>query len=265
MEFTRFGSTIPGSYWGCCACDVIQNFKVDPDAKAAIELVSGDGGGPLGKYAGPTYRDIFWQRIRFGTFDTRDMPNHAFIAILTDSQISGGVGKKWLEILKQAGFEFIRSVSNSVYQGASLLGDEEPSNGSLNHIFMLVRNIGAGAAVDPFTPPKAWTSLEQVVPEAWRWLGQDEQDRFNNAAELSELQRKAQTEVWNKTKELAKPLLTEAQAIEQAGPNATFLAGLRIEYGKQQTRAQREAARNAAGLAAPKAQISLRASPTATL
>ena len=36
---------------------------------------------------GPTYRDIFWQRIRFGTFDKRDMPNHAFLAILTENQL----------------------------------------------------------------------------------------------------------------------------------------------------------------------------------
>lgn len=255
MEFTRFGSTIPGSYWGCCACDVIQNFKVDPDQKAAIELVSGDGGGPLGPYAGPTYRDIFWQRIRFGTFDTRDMPNHAFIAILTDSQINGGVGKKWLEILKEAGFEFIRSVSNSVYQGQSLLGGGEPSNGSLNHIFMLVRNIGAGAAVNPFIPPKAWQNLESVVPEAWNYLPVD--------GSLANDQRDAQVAVWEKTKGYAKPLLKGYDdAVKAVGSeDKVFLAGLRIEYGKQQTKPQRIKARIAAGLDAPKQQAALRPVP----
>ena len=44
MEFLRFGSSIPGGYWGCCACCIIQNFKFDPKAKASIQLVSGDSG-----------------------------------------------------------------------------------------------------------------------------------------------------------------------------------------------------------------------------
>lgn len=250
MEFTRFGSTIPGSYWGCCACCVIQNFKVDPDAKASIELVSGDGGGSLGKYAGPTYRDIFWQRIRFGTFDTRDMPNHAFIAILTANQVSSGVGLKWLAILKEAGFEFVRSVSNSVYQGQSL--SDKPSDGSLNHIFMLVRNIGSGAASDPFTPPKAWTDLPKVVPEAWELADAKARKAFGNE------QRAKQRILWDAQKALAKPLLSEKEALEKSGPDKTYLAGLRIPYGKQQTRKERDAAREAAGLKTAK-QTSLRA------
>lgn len=251
MEFNRFGSTIPGSYWGCCACDIIQNFKVDPDDKASIELVSGDGGGSLGKYAGPTYRDIFWQRIRFGTFDSRDMPNHAFIAILTDSQISGGVGAKWLAILKEAGFEYIRSVSNSVYQGAALLGNAKPSDGSRNHIFMLVRNIGAGSIKDQFTPPKAWTDLpDNGMPEAWQQL--------TNTVDLTNAIRDRQTQNWNDQKKLAKPLLTEAEAKKQSGEDKTYLMGLRIPYGKMQTRKERDAARQAAGLDTKK-QSSLRA------
>ncbi len=253
MEFNRFGSTIPSSYWGCCACDIIQNFKVDPDAKASIELVSGDGGGSLGKYAGPTYRDIFWQRIRFGTFDSRDMPNHAFIAILTDSQISGGVGQKWLAILKEAGFEYIRSVSNSVYQGATLLGANAPSDGSRNHIFMLVRNIGTGAIKDQFTPPAAWTNLPSVVPEAWQQFAD------KDTVALTKEIRERQTANWNSQKALAKPLLTEAEAIAKSGEDATFLMGLRIPYGKQQTRKARDAARSEAGLDTKK-QSSLRPS-----
>lgn len=252
MEFNRFGSTIPGSYWGCCACDIIQNFKVDPDEKASIELVSGDGGGSLGKYAGPTYRDIFWQRIRFGTFDSRDMPNHAFIAILTDSQMSGGVGAKWLAILKEAGFEYIRSVSNSVYQGASLLGNAAPSDGSRNNIFMLVRNIGIGSIKDQFTPPKAWTDLpNKGMPEVWQYLAIDTVDLTNSI-------RAKQTDNWNEQKSLAKPLLTEAEAKTQSGEDKTFLMGLRIPYGKLQTRKERDAARVAAGLDTKK-QASLRA------
>lgn len=253
MEFNRFGSTIPGSYWGCCACDIIQNFKVDPDSKASIELVAGDGGGSLGKYAGPTYRDIFWQRIRFGTFDTREMPNHAFIAILTDDQLLGGVGKKWLAILKEAGFEFIRSVSNSVYQGQNLLGKSKPTDGSRNHIFMLVRNIGAGSIKDQFTPPKQWTDLphNDADPALWSVISPEDRIKLTNSV------RDAQLKNWNDQKKLAKPLLTEAEAKKQSGEDQTYLMGLRIEYGKMQTRRQRDAAREAAGLTTKK-QASLR-------
>lgn len=164
MEFLRFGSSIPGSYWGCCAVCVIQNFKFDPDEKASIQLVSGDSGSALGKFAGPTYRDIFKQRIRIGTFSITDMPNHAFFAVLTEGQISGGHGKKWLEILKEEGFEFLRTVDNSVYTGQNLDGSASPHP---NHIFALFRNITGSRIKDPLTPPKAWTKLTQVIPEAW--------------------------------------------------------------------------------------------------
>jgi len=172
MEFLRFGSSIPGSYWGCCAIDIIQNFKVDPNSPAAIEIVGGDGGNSFEKFVGKTWKDIFWQRIRFGTFSTSNMANHAFIATLTDSQISSGYGKEWLKILHEAGFEFIRSVSNSVYQGSliSASADDGLNNGSLNHIFMLVRNVAAGSPKNAFKPPKAWLDLHSknpYTPEVW--------------------------------------------------------------------------------------------------
>jgi hypothetical protein len=169
MEFLRFGSSIPGAYWGCCACDIIQNFKVDPDAKSSIEIVSGDGGGTTGKFAGMTWKEIFLQRIRYGTFGTNDMPNHAFIAILTEWQINSDLGKKWLKILKENGFEFVRTVNNSVYSGPSLGSPTAKANNNDNHIFMLVRNIGSNALKDQFTPPKAWTDLPLVKPEVWQY------------------------------------------------------------------------------------------------
>lgn len=164
MEFLRFGSSIPGGYWGCCDVCIIQNFKYEPSAKASIQLVSGDGGNPMMKnggvaYVGPTYEDIFNSRLRIGTFSDTDMPNHVFLAVLTESQISGGVGKKWLEILKKNGFEFIRTSDNSVYTGPAVIkkpgkGDRSPHK---NYIFGLFRNIGGGAVEDPFQPPKQWT------------------------------------------------------------------------------------------------------------
>lgn len=161
MEFLRFGSSIPGTYWGCCACDIIQNFTVDPDAKASIQIVEGDGGTPYtpNKFAGTTYREIFEQRLRYGTFSASPAraTNHAFIAILAKSQTESGIGKKWLKILKQHGFEFVRTVNNSVWNKD-------------NYIFMMVRNVGPNAVKDQFKPPKEWTDLEDVVLEPFRCM-----------------------------------------------------------------------------------------------
>lgn len=162
MECLRFGSSIPGGYWGCCAADIMQNFHVDPDAKASIQLVSGDGGETLMKngqkaFLGMTYREIFLARLRIGTFTTRDMPNHAFFVMLTKSQLSSAFGAKWLAILKENGFEFIRKVNNSVW-------DVD------NYVFALFRNCGPNAVDDQFTAPKEWTDLPNVKPEAWSFV-----------------------------------------------------------------------------------------------
>jgi hypothetical protein len=259
MEFLRFGSNIPGAYWGCCACDIIQNFKVDPDEKASIQIVDGDSNTDQGVFAGPTYRDIFHQRLRFGTFSKRDMPNHAFIAILTDNQISGGVGLKWLKILKECGFEFIRTVDNSVYSGtelASAPGEGEYANG--NHIFMLVRNIGEASRKDPFTPPAVWASLPAVKTEAWQmFTGNTEM-----MTALVENQFEADKKVWDKLGPAK--LLKESEVVERGVP--VMMAGIRPEnYGKgfhgakpelkkDRERRQQEAALMAANLSLPAGQ-----------
>lgn len=226
MEFLRFGSSIPGTYWGCCACDIIQNFHHDPDEKSSIQIVSGDGGNPIigpnnePLFAGPTYRDIFWQRLRYGTFGKNDMPNHAFFAILTQSQISGGAGKKWLAILKEAGFEFLRTVDNSVYSGPETI--RGPGQGCTsshpNYIFALFRNIGSGAMADPFTPPKAWTDLNPVVYEMWEDVA-----KMGDLKEVNERIQKVHLELFNK---LPKgEFMTEAEVTKAGAP--VVLAGLR--------------------------------------
>ena len=229
MEFLRFGSTIPGTYWGCCAVDIIQNFKIDPSTKTSIQLVGGDGGNPVMldggnaiAFAGPTYKDVFNQRIRFGTFDRRDMPNHGFLAILTSDQIKSTIGLKWLKILRETGFEFIRSVSNSVYQGQGL---SQPSGtgSSMNHIFGLFRNIGQGASGNPLVPPSAWTSLPKVVDEAWEMI-----PSLGIAAFVSK-QNEDQTKIWNDIGPAK--LLTEAQVIKAGAP--VVLAGLRSKFPQQ--------------------------------
>ena len=216
MEFLRFGSNIPGSYWGCCAVDIIQNFSFAPSAKASIQLVGGDSASPITRdreslFAGPTYEDIFWQRLRIGTFDTRPMPNHAFIAILTDTQIKYSPGKDWLAILKKAGFEFIRTVGNSVYSGDSVGGNLTDSN--RNYIFMLVRNIGHGGIKDQFTPPSAWRELDKVVPEAWEYLA------ITPTPELTSEIRSAQRAVWDA---MPNPPLMRESEVEAAKVPVTY-------------------------------------------
>lgn len=235
MEFRRFGSIISGSYWGCCACTVIQNFNVDPDAKSSIQMVYGDthigpeGGAPTPcidrnaqpLFAGPTYRDIFLQRIRVGTHGVTDMPNHTFLAIMTASQMSNTNGKKWLKLLKQTGFEFIRALDNSVYNGPELNGPELAGKGSdgnphPNYLFGLFRNIGRGRIVDPFTPPKAWTDLPEVVPEAWEALVDHAFEGGQDGKDLAAKQTRIHTEIWNKIGPAK--LLTEAEVRKAGAP-----------------------------------------------
>lgn len=237
MEFLRFGSSIPGGYWGCCAVCIIQNFKMMPTDKASIELVSGDGGGSLGKWAGPTYHDIFKQRIRIGTFSTSDMPNHAFFAVLTDSQINGTVGKAWLKILKEEGFEFLRTQDNSVYTGARLTGSTSPHP---NHIFALFRNITGSRIKDPLTPPKAWTDLPSVIPEAWE-LG-DPTSRKTLTDAQSDVHRKH----WKDTGPTK--LLTMAE-VEAAGA-PVMMAGQRLPGAAPELKSARDARK---AVSAPKA------------
>jgi len=222
MECLRFGGTIPGEYWGCCAVDIFQNFKQDPDTPASIQLVHGDGGGALtegseGAYLGPTLRDIFWQRLRISTMGKSDMPNHGFLAILEHSQIQHPPGSKWLAILKEAGFEFIRTVDNSVYTGPGLGGSGSPHP---NYIFGLFRNIGGGKVSDPFTPPKQWTDLDKVVPEAVDFIPTDQRKAF------ADEQRELHTAIWKAhgpTK-----ILKESEVKKAGAP--VIMAGMRTQF-----------------------------------
>lgn len=224
MEFLRFGSSIPGAYWGCCAVCIIQDFKQDPDDKAGIELVCGDGGEPIAElYAGPTYKGIFHQRLRIGTFNSTDMPNHAFLAVLTDWQVESTIGRKWLKLLKEAGFEFIRTVDNSVYTGPDLKnadseyedeGYEDSTHA--NYVFGLFRNIGNGAVCDPFEPPAAWLELEGGVEEASSYLTSENRASLQQSRDTTHLDR------WN----AGAPPLMKRDDLEAAGV-PIWLAGRR--------------------------------------
>lgn len=222
MEFLRFGSSIPGEYWGCCCADIIQNFNQDPSTKASIQLVSGDGGGGLMQgselaFAGPTLEDIFRTRIRIGTFSTREMPNHIFFAILTDSQCASAIGKKWLKIMKEEGFEFFRKVNNSVWNVN-------------NNVFILARNCGTNGVANPFTPPASWTELEQVVPEAY-------------CADLSTIEKQKAFAAEMTAKQKARfakgktVILKESEIVAAGAP--VIMAGLRSEFPPQK-KAERE-------------------------
>lgn len=244
MEFLRFGSSIPGGYWGCCACCIIQNFKIDPKAKASIQLVSGDGGGDLGgKFMGPTYEDIFRERVRTGTFSATDMPNHMFLAILTKSQVSGGVGHAWLKILKEEGFEFLRTSDNSVYTGANVPAGDGSGSAHENYLFGLFRNISGSRVKDPFTPPKEWTDLPAVVDEAWAHLSLTDR---NDLAKNQTATHKAHWFKHGPTKFISE------QALVKAGAPVT-MAGLRLPGAAPALKAQRDSflASNQKGSAFP--------------
>lgn len=228
MECLRFGNNIPGEYHGCCAGDIFQNFNQDPRTPASIQLVCGDSGTALihGKgaaFLGPTLEDIFWQRLRVSTFGTNDMPNHFFLAVLEESQIAEGApGRKWLKLLKQAGFEFLRTVDNSVYTGHVIGGHRSPHR---NYVFGLFRNIGGAKIEDPFCPPKAWTDLPTAAPEQWELLENATTDRLVFVDE----QREAHLKIWNDhgpTK-----IMTETEVVKAGAP--VIMAGLRSEFPPQ--------------------------------
>lgn len=229
MEFLRFGSSIPGAYWGCCAVCIIQNFKFDPDQKSSIELVDGDGGCPIlrggkSQFAGPTYLDIFKQRLRIGTFSSMDMPNHVFLAVLTQEQISGGHGKKWLKILKEHGFEFLRTTDNSVYTGDKLKGEGYGTSSHPNYIFGLFRNIGEGAIEDPYTPPEEWTDLDPVVPEPYTFIvGNADTVLYNESVQSQQLK------LWNDLGPAK--FLTEEEVVAAGAP--VIMAGRRSQWPQQ--------------------------------
>lgn len=254
MEFLRFGSSIPGSYWGCCACDIIQNFNVDPDEPASIQLVEGDGGTPFvpDKFAGKTYRDIFHQRLRYGTFSNSDMPNHAFFAILSKGQVGSSLGKKWLAILKAAGFEFLRTVNNSVWNAD-------------NYIFCLIRNVGANAVSDQFKPPKEWTDLPTVVPETWDFVSFAENNGLQVTKEIKAAQKALYDALPKGTFYTEAQLIAEGVPVHYAGKRSHQHGKFAIGYPQQTAEKRKEFETAAAALSdkEKKETPSLRA-PTST-
>ena len=238
IEFLRFGSSIPGAYWGCCACDIIQCFTGDPDAKASIEMVDGDGGSPCfipGKssvaFAGPTNRDIFMQRLRVGTFGITDMPNHTFLAILTEWQITSANGKKWLKILEETGFEFVRAIDNSVYSGSSLAPLSKTSKGqNVQYLFMLARNIGKGNVSNPYKPPVGWKG-----PSPLYELCGDEETRS-----LAEETHAKHTAVWN---DIGPAKFLTEEEVQAAG--APVILAARRTNVPQQSKSKRTLVENA--------------------
>lgn len=176
IEFLRFGSQHGGEGIGCCAVDIIQGFVNDPEAPATVQLYHGDrnskddsaltlyvNGKTEFAYLGKTNREVFENFVRIGTFGTSDMPDHTFFAVFSDSQMSDRNGQAWLKILKAEGFEFIRTVGNSVYTSNTvpLKPVEGATRPHKNHIFGLFRNISNAAVADPFTPPEAWLKIPE--------------------------------------------------------------------------------------------------------
>lgn len=246
VEFLRFGSSIPGGYWGCCAGDIIQAFKSMPNEPSSCQSVNGDSGYPQQNekgedlFFGMTNEELFRSRLRVGTFGTGDMENHFFFIVLTDSQCSGSIGKAWLPILKECGFEYVRSVNNSVWNVN-------------NHIFMLVRNCGRNARKDFFTPPKAWTDLpSNGKKELWELIGDPEALTAEYAA--------VDKAIWNKLGPAK--FYTREEVVAAGAP--VILAGLRSDYPQEEENNRKAWQAENAPKAEKKPEISLRDAPAPT-
>jgi len=175
IECVRFAGRHPTEGIGCCAIDNFQGFINDPDAPAYVQLKHGDSGVGLIKnreavYYGPTNKDIFLSYLYTGTFSLDPMPNHAFLLSITKNQLYSSIGLKWLAILKENGFEFIRTIDNSVYSGSRVSRDKKSEATDLVYIFGLFRNIGSRRVTDPFDPPAKWKALpEPSMDDFDRW------------------------------------------------------------------------------------------------
>jgi hypothetical protein len=255
MEFLRFGSSIPGAFMsgggGCCAAEIIQDFRQDPNELASIEMVSGDGGEPLGdQFLGKTWKEIFEARMKVGTFYDEAMPNHAFLAILTESQIWGGYGLEWLKILKENGFEFIRAFDNSVYSTSSLAEDcieegeeEDWIESHPNYLFGCFRNIGGGRLADPFQPPRQWLEIGGGVMETSECL-----DATSRAC-LQQSRDGVHTAQWRRIGEV--PFYSRSQLEADGVP--IWLAGTRSQDRQEpaQIREERHKSQGVKSKAAP--------------
>lgn len=175
IECVRFAAQRPALGIGCCAIDIFQGFVNDPDAKAVVTLTHGDSGSTLMKERraakfGPTNRDVFEGYLRIGTFSLNESPDRIFLAAITAQQIASDIGKKWLAILREHGFEFVRAVNNSVYNGTSGVPSDLSSPPKMAshpvYLFGLFRNISNARIPDPFAPPPEWTALPEPPADA---------------------------------------------------------------------------------------------------
>lgn len=165
IECLRLGARRGGDGIGCCAMDVIQGFNNDPDKiRPQQPFYEGDSWSPL-FYEGTdkqlcvggegiTNEQAFLAYITHGSFTNEPAADHGFIAVLTDSQVQGETGKKWLRILKREGFKWVGAVSNSVYS------EYHP-----NHVFMMLRSTLECMEADERerlkSPPEYWENLPE--------------------------------------------------------------------------------------------------------
>lgn len=161
IECLRLGARRGGIGIGCCAIDVFQGFSNHPDAACPpIPFFEGDSWTPhmdcntnKQLHMKGTNAEVFRAYLAHGSFTPYPEQDHAFIAVLTEEQIHNSIGRSWLKILKEEGFEWMGAVSNSVYS------EYHP-----NHIFILIRNTRDYMDDEELEmlkkPPQAWTELD---------------------------------------------------------------------------------------------------------
>jgi hypothetical protein len=153
----------------CCGASIITDFSIDPGDAQEYEMEQQDTQwGPVMKpkldangdrIPKATYGDQFVASLNGAmgrTLSNRGLyanyyKDHGVFAILSGKQIASKHGKNWLKILKQAGFEHVRSWNNTVH-------GESP-----NHLFMLCKHTSSVDVPEPTTPPKEWVALQEEV------------------------------------------------------------------------------------------------------
>jgi hypothetical protein len=136
-------------FTACCGADVLYGFGVGPGVKDpnGISGYKSDGMNYLrdaeGKQIPITFADKF--RADFEK-QQRAYPSRAYVAIVNTQQYEAH-NQAWPKLMKEMGFEFVRSWYNSVHAG----------NGPL-YMFVLCTD-GKGRSEVFTQPPKGWEDL----------------------------------------------------------------------------------------------------------
>jgi len=153
----------------CCGASILNNFgtgssTVDPNGVSGyktdgVNYVRDEKGNLITvTYADKFKADLARLRLQF--------PNRMYCCILNQAQYDAH-NKGWPKLLKEVGFEFVRSWSNSNHDGSHSYGGEGPqaTRRHPNYLFVLCTD-DKGTCKDFTQPPKGWDELPVGVQPA---------------------------------------------------------------------------------------------------